>query len=252
MVNMSQRDIAREISIIYEQFRQQILFRIIPSNLILENDQDIYSLKSKLLGRRRLEQVFTVGDLLKELEKQLVVFPERGELESLGLLIKTIPPNKYLVGLNLLGHFEALQQKISFLLRSQQSSQPPQRPQTPPARVIEMLAHSFDSTQGGDWERFIEGLATVIKPRHEDEVDLVRQVRERVKIRPGEVDQIEAANPDTRSRLVAAICLFSERCQQQQWPIDIPPTIVAVLKSKEVFGDMTYNRLAREISETAL
>ncbi|XP_023325809.1 uncharacterized protein LOC111699350 [Eurytemora carolleeae] len=208
----------------YKQFKE-MLFSVHPRNL------QVVQVKSRfpeLKGRRRIDKILTLEELVQELEKQLSIFPERGILHPLRIILEFLTPFSAAL-LDELNKLEK-QLKSTFLQTQLQYSQ------DVPVHVVEVLAREFDRVPGRDWERFAEGLGHDFPNRDE------------VCIRAGEIDTIERTFPETSKRLAAVFKMFSERCLQYSVDMNIIDVIVSTLQDENVFGT-PYNKLARRVRE---
>jgi len=120
-------------------------------------------------SKRRFERIRTIGQLIKELEQQLLIFPDKKGIQhfhELLLSINTVQPK--CIRSNLLRKVEDLSKRLKPppVLRSQYITSLTSTCQETfnrvPKNIRDMLAKDLDPRCGGrDWEHFLLGLRGV-------------------------------------------------------------------------------------------
>lgn len=227
----------------YIKLREEVL-RNIPDNV------DIFTIRTRILEntrfatKRRVERIKSIRELVKELESQLLIFPERRGIYFFLLITKL------------------LQQQCPGFISSQTASkveklaerlQPPDLPQLGPAASPSpapspciplpehikniLVAALTDRGTGKDWEHFTLGLGYDMEER------------ENIKLRQGDVDRLERNNcDDTREILRQVIEIFEGNCKRNQISINMTDHVIDVLLQEHIF-DPPYKRIARKIKE---
>lgn len=255
---------------LYEDFKSSFLDAV-PGTV--DASQLKTQFKSSITARRRYERIRSLSDLVEVLENQLVIFPDRGIIQAYKIIAESLSPPR----LDLAASVDQAQSNLNFrpsttppVVTPPQAVTPPRRDATvatpfqtappphwavqpaPPLQpvfrghsvpdeVVTKIANTFDQAGGRDWENFATGLGYKIK-----NVD-----RDAIRIRQGEVDQIDRNRRTTREKLNDVFNLFEERCFQRNVQLRMLEHICDILRSKEIFG-IPYNRLAKQISPSSM
>jgi len=223
--------------------RDKVL-KIIPDNV------DIFKIKQEFRhlvpAKRRFERINNIWQLVQELERQLIIFPDKGGIQHFHQIISLVnvfQPN--IVGPNLVTEVEDLTKRLEPppILRSRNVSTSSTFSQDPtlfnrvPSHIKEMLVQELERSGGKDWEHFATGLGYDLKDRN------------KIRIKQGEVDRLELEhNGDVEQILLAVITKFEDRCIQRRVNVKMLDHIIDLLKKREVFGT-PFNKLAKQIEE---
>jgi len=216
--------------------------KIVPDNV------DIFKIKQEFRhlvpAKRRFERISNIRQLVQELERQLLIFPDKGGIQhfhDIISLVNVFQPN--IVGQKLLTDIEELTKRLKPLplLRSRNvstsstSSQDPPLFNRVPSNIRMMLARELEESGGKDWEHFATGLGYGLKER------------QKIRIKQGEVDRLERYhNGDVEEILHAVITKFEDRCIERRINVKMLEHIIDLLKNKEIFGQ-PFNKLASQI-----
>eukprot|EP00092_Neocalanus_flemingeri_P003815 GFUD01004109.1.p1 GENE.GFUD01004109.1~~GFUD01004109.1.p1 ORF type:complete len:247 (+),score=90.30 GFUD01004109.1:1786-2526(+) len=229
----------------YVLLRDEAL-RNIPDNI------DMFSIKREfrtmITSKRRFERINTLGQLIEELERQLIIFPDKRGIQQFYtalLSVNNLQPQA--IGSSLLTKVADLTKKLQppEPLRSRNASTSSNFCQDPalvfnrvPNNIRDMLAIDLERCGGKDWEHFAVGLGHGLKQR------------ERIRIRQGEVDHIERLkNGDIRQILDIVLTKFEDRCMQRGVNINMLDHLIDILKKEEIFGtplNMLANKIKKE------
>lgn len=147
-------------------------FRNIPDNV------DVFNIKQEfqalITSKRRFERINTIRQLVEELERQLIIFPDKRGIhhfQSVLHLVNRIQPN--ITSPSLLARVAELTKKLEPPppLRSRNVSTSSNFTQDPlvfnrvPNNIREMLAMDLETCGGKDWEHFAVGLGSGLKER---------------------------------------------------------------------------------------
>jgi len=219
-------------------------FRNIPDNV------DVFNIKMEfqalITSKRRFERINTIRQLVEELERQLIIFPDKRGIhhfQSVLHLVNRIQPN--ITSPNLLARVAELTKKLEPPppLRSRNVSTSSNFTQDPlvfnrvPNNIREMLAMDLETCGGKDWEHFAVGLGSGLKER------------EKLRIKQGEVDRIESKhNGDIKQILHTVLTEFEDRCMKRGVNVNMLDHLIHILKKEEIFGT-PLNRLASDIKK---
>jgi len=218
--------------------------RTIPDNI------DMFNIKKEfqmlITSKRRFERIHTIGHLVEELERQLVIFPDkRGihQFQAVLLSVNTLQPQA--IGSSLLTKVANLTKKLepAQQLRSRNVSTSSTWGQDPfvfnrvPNKIRDMLAIDLEMCGGKDWEHFAVGLGSGLKEK------------DKLRIKQGEVDHIERLkNGDIGQILHTVLTKFEDRCMQRGVNINMMDHLIDILRREEIFGT-PLNMLANKIKE---
>jgi len=195
-------------------------------------------------SKRRFERISTMRQLLQELERQLIVFPDKGGIQafhSILIHVNTYQPNT--IGPNLMTKVTDLTRRLEPLpaLRSRNVSASSNFVQDPllfnrvPNSVRELLVTELERCGGKDWEHFAVGLGSGLKER------------DKLRIKQGEVDYIERKfNGDIKQILYTVLTKFEDSCIKRRVNVNMLEHLIDIFKKVEIFGT-PLNRLANEI-----
>jgi len=218
----------------YEELRDEVL-KVLPDNI------DVFKIKQEfqpiIVSKRRFERIHTIQQLIEELERQLLIFPDKRGIQQFFTVINRVKSQQpQSIGDDLLQRVESLTTKLE-----------PPRPQTTttqtfltrvPKHIREELAMDLERCGGKDWEHFALGLGTGLKEK------------DKLRIKSGEVNYIESEeNGDVQKILDAVLTKFEDNCIQRGVNIDILEHIIDVLKNVDIFQtplNMSANKIKRE------
>eukprot|EP00092_Neocalanus_flemingeri_P004409 GFUD01004743.1.p1 GENE.GFUD01004743.1~~GFUD01004743.1.p1 ORF type:complete len:248 (+),score=86.68 GFUD01004743.1:268-1011(+) len=219
-------------------------FMILPDNL------DVFSIKKEfqtlIPSKRRFEKIGTIVQLVQELERQLIIFPEKKGIHQFYIvliLVNTLQPQA--IGSSLLTRVADLTKKLEPQqtqqpLRTHSAHFPKQEPplvfSRVPTNIRDMLACDLEMCGGRDWEHFLLSLG-------------YGREKDKVRIKQGEVDHIERQkNGDIRQIIDAVLTKFEDRCMQKKVNINMLDHLIKILKKEEIFLT-PLNKLANKIKE---
>jgi len=247
--------------LVYSQFKSQFVESLAGTNY--DANKIKAEFRNNITARRRYERISTLPELLEVLEKQLIIFPDRGVLEPYKVIALALDPPRY--------HLAALVDSTKVHLLPRQPAPltrgdphhrvPAHNPQVSPGShnhpgpqgsynhqaahgayiavdIIQKIAKTLDDAGGRDWENLATGLGYKLKNAD----------RDKVRIRQGEVDRIDRNYASMEQKLAAVFSTFINRCKENNVFPNLVEHVCDILKSKEVFG-FPFNQLARQISE---
>jgi len=218
----------------YEELRDEVL-KVLPDNI------DVFRIKQEfqpiIVSKRRFERIDTIQQLIEELERQLLIFPDKRGIQQFYTVITRVKNQQpQSIGDDLLQRVESLTTKL----------EPPRLQTTTkqtfltrvPKHIREELAMDLERCGGKDWEHFALGLGTGLKER------------DKLRIKSGEVNYFESEeNGDIQKILDAVLTKFEDNCIQRGVNIDILEHIIDVLKNVDIFQtplNMSANKIKRE------
>lgn len=225
----------------YVQLREEVVSNV-PHNF------DVSGIKTKILEnvrfatKRRVERIKTVRELVKELENQLLIFPEKRGINVFYLIAQLLQKqNPEYISSHTLSKVRELTERLK----------PPEPMPSPlaklaspcrpaPASIKDILVSGLtERGTGKDWEHFARGLGS---DRQKEEYDKIR-------VREGDLNRLERRNcDDTRNTLRQALEQFERNCIKNNVNIDVTDHIIDILLNEEIL-DLPYKRLARQIKE---
>lgn len=204
---------------------------------------DVSSIKTKLLEtetarfatKRRVERIKTIRELVKELENQLLIFPEKRGIKVFYFISRQL---QNYISSETLKEIEKLTEKLQ--PQGQRTSPPPPVSPCKPVPVsIKTILESglTDQGTGQDWAHFCLGLGWDCEKKQE------------IRLRQGELDRMERQyDADIRKLLRQAVENFEDNCRRHNVNIDVTDHIIDVLRQEEIL-DPPYRSLARKIKE---
>jgi len=227
----------------YNILRDKAL-KTIPDNV------DLFKIKQEfrhlIPAKRRFERISSILQLIQELERQLIIFPDKKGIQqfyNIVRMVNALQPNT--VGPDLILEITQLTQRLEPLqaLRSRNVSTSSNFSQDPslftrvPDNIKAMLARELERTEAGqDWEHFATGLGEGLKEK------------DKIRVKQGEVDRIEREhNGNVERILYAVVTKFEDKCIQNRINVKMIDHIIDVLKSERIFGGSFYKKLASEI-----
>jgi len=232
MVNMRPRSENMEA---YIRLREEVVNNV-PENF------DVSRIKTKILEtetrfatKRRVERIKTIRELVKELENQLLIFPERRGIRIFYSISRQLQNH---ISSETLKEIEKLTEKLE-----------PREQKTSPARPVSSCKPAPDSIKaileaglteagtGQDWSHFSTNLGFDCKEK------------QKIRLRQGDVDRMERQNSDDIRKLLRQVVeKFEDNCRRHNVTIDVTDHIIEVLKNEEIFFP-PYKSLARKIKE---
>jgi len=203
--------------IVYEQFKTQFLQAFEGSGNYDANKIKA-EFRTSITARRRYERIRSLSDLLDVLEKQLVIFPDRGVLEPYKVIALSLDPPRH--------QLAALVDSTKAHLgpRMPVASAAPRVPNNLDQDIIHKIAKTFDDAGGRDWENLATGLGYKLKNAD----------RDKIRIRQGEVDRIDRNCSTMDQKLRAVFSEFIDRCRKNNVYPNMVEHVCDILKSKEV------------------
>jgi len=230
----------------YVLLRDEV-FKNIPDTL------DVFSIKKEfqtmIASRRKLERIKTIRQLVKELEKQLIIFPDKEGINQFYVILTMVHGSQqHAISSTLLMKVEELSKKLAPAhtqsLRSRHCSSSSMYYQDPsaqcrvPNNIRNILAIDLERCGGRDWEHFLLGLGNGMENKN------------KIRIKQGEVDFIERKmSGDIMQILDIALTKFEDRCIQNGMNIDILDHLIEVLKNEDIFLTpllMTAEKIKKE------
>jgi len=228
--------------LVYEKFKLEFI-RAFPGGGNYDAKKIKAEFKTSITARRRFERISSLSDLLDILEKQLVIFPDRGILEPYKVIALALDQPRH----DLAAAVDTTRMHLGFGPRLAAPAVPPPVPhhqvhQVPrgsviPDDIVKKIAKTFDDAGGRDWENLATGLG--YKLRNAD--------RDKIRVRQGEVDRIDRQYSSMEEKLSRVFNIFMSRCGENHVFPNLLEHVCDILKSKDVFG-FPFNRLAKQIS----
>lgn len=219
----------------YVKIRTKVLADI-PDNI------DVFSIKrvfdTLITSRRRFERITTIRQLVMELERQLIIFPDKRGIKHFYNLLAMVnqrqPQTVQPAILKEVGDMTTLLEPAPLSVPVPHQNHQIFRV---PNHIRDMLATDLERCGGRDWEHFALGLGTGLAEK------------DKIRIKQGEVDYVERQqNGDIRLILHTVLTRFEERCMQKGVHINILDHLINILKNQDIF--MTpLNRLANDIKK---
>eukprot|EP00092_Neocalanus_flemingeri_P028973 GFUD01031456.1.p1 GENE.GFUD01031456.1~~GFUD01031456.1.p1 ORF type:complete len:240 (+),score=56.83 GFUD01031456.1:103-822(+) len=222
----------------YVLLKDEVMLKL-PENI------DIFSIKKEfqtmITSKRRFERISTVNQLVEELERQLIINPDKtGIQEFYNVIIVLNALHPQAIELDLLTKVENLA-KNCMPLPPRSTLPPRSRKDRLTDNIRNILAIELVMCGGKDWEHFAMKLGFSLK-----EKDTITYSR--VRIKQGEFDDIEKQmNGDIPLILNTVLSLFEDRCMKFGVKIDLLDHIIDILKRKEIFGtSMLADKIKKE------
>ena len=92
-------------------------------------------------------------------------------------------------------------------------------------RVVDIICYQFEQYQGRDWEHLATGLGFCV----------LGQLRDKVRLRQGEVDRIDRQCPSLHEKLHVLLNMFILRCKMFGLDLNLIDHLIEVLGSERVF-----------------
>lgn len=226
----------------YVALRTQVV-DILPDNLDVSLVKPVVQSKLQLRSKRRFERINSVRQLIEELERHLIIFPEKKGIMQLKVVldkVNSVQPRT--IGPELMTKVEELTKKLEPVPRSRNPSavsvsSTAQYGRRVPESIRYRLAYDLELMGGKDWEHFCTGLGHGLKEK------------DRVRIRQGEVDRIEKEQEYNIIQIVDKVLTkFEDRCMQIRLRINLLDHLISILQNEDIFQP-PLNKIARFIKE---
>merc|ERR1711974_495304 len=180
---------------------------------------------TRFATKRRVERIKSIRELVKELESQLLIFPERRGIYFF-LLITKLLQQQYpgYISSETFTKVEKLAERLQPPDPSQLGPASPSSPSPSPCIPLPehlktiLVSGLTERGTGKDWEHFTLGLG------------FDREERENIKLRQGDVDRLERRNCDDTTKLLRQVIeIFEGNCKKNQVSINMTDHVIDVL-----------------------
>lgn len=213
----------------------------------LADNTDVTGVKKEfrllISSKRKFERINSIRTLFQELERQLLIFPEKKGIQYFYSIVQQLNSQQSgVISQQLLDQVDELHRRLQPVLESPPlpSALPRQTSfQRVPENVRLILAKDLKLCGGKDWEHFAMGLGTGLG----DKEDIL-------KLKLGKIGEFEEKhNGDIKKILDDVLTHFEDNCLKSSVTIDMLKHISKVLKNVDIFTtplNLTANKIKRE------